>query len=225
MTVETQTAKLTLPGDGNAFTFSFSPIVMNKSSEIVVTRFVESTGAETLLTEGTGSTNYAVNVSSFPGTGSITYPADEGTALPTTESLIVKRILVIEQTQDIENQGGYLPETLEQTLDRLVMVQLQQQELIDRCIKMQVSEATTVDMELPFLVASRFVRTNSAATGLELVELTSVTGALSSAVPSKVTLNTGSAGSSADIARADHAHQAVEQDVTAINVFLAANFI
>jgi hypothetical protein len=148
MTVQTQVKKVgPLPGNDATTVFSFSPIVVFANSELEVTK-TDAAGVETLLAEGASATTYSVSISSLPGTGSITYPAVGGTPLATGEFITIRRVLVLEQQTDLENQGGYFPETLEDQLDKLVMIDLQQQEELDRVLKAAVTD-TVVDLTLP----------------------------------------------------------------------------
>lgn len=149
MTVETQTNKVVRAGNGVATSFSFSPIVIFEADDLLVVK-TSATGVETALARGTGSSNYSVSVSAYPGTGSITYPASGTTYLATGETLTIKRLLTLEQTTDYENQGGYFADIVETSLDRLTMIDLQQQDDIDRAIKLPVSEVGgDYDMTLP----------------------------------------------------------------------------
>ena len=145
MTVETQTMKVTANGNDVATTFSFSPIVIFESTDIVVTK-TTSAGVESTLSEGATSTTYSVTVSSYPGTGSITYPASGGTPLATGETITIKRVLTLEQTLDLENQGGYFADLQETAFDKLVMIDLQQQEELNRSLKLPIS-ADLADLE------------------------------------------------------------------------------
>lgn len=134
MTVETSIDKVTANGNDLATNFSFNPLVIFASSDIEV-YLLGTNGVETLLTE---NTHYTVNVTNYPGTGSITYPV-AGDPLATGESLTIVRNLPLEQTVDLENQGGYFPNTLETALDKLAMISIQQQEQINRTLKLRVS--------------------------------------------------------------------------------------
>ena len=143
MTVEVQTEKVSAVSNGAATTFSFSPMVIYSSSEVVVTAVVDATGVETVLTEGTGAAAYAVTNTEYPSTGSIRYPEDEVTPVPAGTTFFMKRVLVLEQDINLSTQGGYDPRTLEQGLDKLVMMLLQQQETLDRAVVIPISDATT----------------------------------------------------------------------------------
>lgn len=155
MTVQTQTQKVTANGNDSATVFSFSPVVIFDTDELVVTK-VDANGDETLLSEGSSSTTYSVAAASgsYPSstgvTGSITYPASGGTPLATGESIVMKRVLTLEQQTDLNNQGGYFPDVLEAQLDKLVMIDLQQEEEIDRALRVPVSDALSGSgLEIP----------------------------------------------------------------------------
>lgn len=133
MTVTSLLTKVTAAGNGVATSFSFSPVIVFAASDLVVTH-VDADGIETVLDLGTGATNYSVTVPSFPGTGSITYPADTVTPLPTGESLVIQRVLPLTQATSLTNQGPYLPKVQENQFDRLVMIAQQLKAAIDLCV-------------------------------------------------------------------------------------------
>jgi hypothetical protein len=164
MTVSTTTNKVSGLGNASATVFSFSPIVIFASTDLVVTH-VSSAGVETTLTEGTGATNYSVSVASYPGTGSITYPADAVTPMAAGEKVVMKRVLTLEQETDLQNQGGFNAEVLETQLDKLVMLDLQQQEVLDRSVTLPIG-VSGVSAELPVPAASRLIGWNAAADAL-----------------------------------------------------------
>ncbi len=142
-------------GDGSATSFAFS-FTIYESTDLVVTK-VASDGTETVLTEGTGATNYAVVVSSYPGSGSVTYPAILGTELAVGESIVIQRVLPLEQETELSNQGGYYPKTLETQLDKIVRIEVQQQEEIARSLKGPVTDTVSVEMPSQTDRASKFL--------------------------------------------------------------------
>ena len=149
MTVETQAKKVTATGNGSATTFSFSPIAITAATDLVVVTTVIATGVETVRTQGTGAANWSTDLTVFPATGSITYPADEVTPLPATETITIKRVVTLSQATDLENQGGYFAETQEAALDKTVMIDLQQQEEIDRSFTFPLTYSGGVVAEIP----------------------------------------------------------------------------
>ncbi len=158
MTVKTQVDKVTMPGNGVAFKHPFSPMVIFKETELSVVH-VDAAGAETPLTLGTGPTNYAVEVARYPGTGNVVYPADQSTPLPTGEKLVTKRVLTLEQQVELETQGEYDPKVQEGMHDRGIMIAIQQQESIDRSIKVPVSY-TGPEVALPVPAAQHLLGWN-----------------------------------------------------------------
>jgi len=169
-----------------ATVFSFSPMTIFVNSDLVVTH-VAADGVETVLTEGTASNQYSVNAPTLPGTGSITYPAGVGVPLPTGESLVMRTILDLDQEQDYENQGGYFPDLQERVVDRLTKIDRQQQEELDRSLKVPIGQIGTVSPELPIPLANAALAWNSAGTGLDngtgVVTVTEVRDAVLAAIP------------------------------------------
>lgn len=163
MTVTSQTTNVTVNGNDVATVFSFSPLTIYATDELLVIKV--SSNVETTLVEGTGSSNYSVQLSGPPATGTITYPASGGSPLATGDDIIIKRVMTLEQQTNLENQGGYFPDVQEDEFDRQMMVDLQQQEEIDRSPKVPISE-TAVSLEIPSITdrASKFWAWNADGT-------------------------------------------------------------
>ena len=135
MTVTLTTNKVS-PQEGNGVTTKWSfNFVINESSELEVFH-TDANGVETKLEKlekdkpnETGK--YTVNVSSYPGNGSITYPTS-GTKVATDEYITMRRVVTIDQTTvDLNNQGGYFPEIQETAHDRGIMIAQQLREELD----------------------------------------------------------------------------------------------
>jgi hypothetical protein len=167
MTVTSQTKKVTTTGNSSARTFSFSPIVIFAASELEVKTTVIATGVETTIANGTGSAAWSTAIATFPATGSISYPDSGGTLLASTHTITVRRVLTLEQQTDLNNQGGYFPDIQEQQFDKLVMIDLQQQEQLDRSFTLPVSYTGGASLEWPVPVAGAYVRWNLAGDALE----------------------------------------------------------
>ena len=211
MTITSVVAKTSnLPGDGTNFSFSFSPIVMYKNAEVVVTLTVTATGVETTLTEGTAAANYSVTFdTSFPSTGNIIYPATETGAIASTSTITIKRVITLDQQTDLENQGGYDAETLEEQLDKIVVMIQQQQEEIDRCLKIPISDVTITSTEInsdALRTATHTVQVSGDATTFITAAAASTTGSASDATPVDINISSAIAGSGADYSRSDHRH-------------------
>lgn len=176
MAVETTTAKVEALGNGSATVFSFSPVVLPEASTDLEVRLRNNTtGEETLLAEGTSSTTYSVTVARYPGTGSLTYPASGGTPLTANYSIVMRRLLELEQNRAFPNQGGYFPEEVEAAFDRAMMVDIQQQEQLDRTPKfLPTADLTGFDVAtIPMPEPDKVIAVNAAGTGFTLVAVPS----------------------------------------------------
>jgi hypothetical protein len=170
-------------GNDSTTVFSFT-FKINKAADIQVTHSVavgDGTFTDTVLTEGTGTSNYSLSVSAYPGTGSITYPASLGTELATGNKLTLARIVVLEQQTDLKNQGAYKAQTVEDALDLSRMIDLQQQDELDRSLKVAISDNSGADFTVPSPGALKLWRWDSAGTALELVSLSDLSLGLGTA--------------------------------------------
>jgi hypothetical protein len=182
VTVENDVSKVIANGNGATTVFSFSPVVLpTGSSELVVIK-TSAAGVETTLTEGTGTSNYSVSVSEYPGTGSITYPASGGGHLATGEKLTMARILPLEQPMVLDNQGGYFPKNQELAFDKLVMIDQQLQEQLARAVLVPISSGTDPADYLAEIAAD--VASAEAAADSAAATLASVSAVLSAAITS-----------------------------------------
>lgn len=175
MTINTPLSQIVANGNGIATVFSFSPVTIFAASDLTVT-FVSTAGVETVLTEGSGTSNYSVALLTptvLPSTGSITYPATLGTQLANGEQLIIKRVVDLLQETDLNNQGGYFSATQEAAFDYAMMVDIQQQDEIDRSMKLQISDAdNSISVVLPHPVAGQGLVWNGSANALISAALT-----------------------------------------------------
>ena len=146
MTLTTQNPKEIKSGNGSTTSFSFT-FIINQASDLVVTK-TTTAGVESTLSEGSGTSNYSVVVSSYPGNGSITFPASGSTNLASGEKLTLKRVVDLDQDTDLVNQGAWRPSQVEDTFDYSRMVDLQQQEVLDRSLKFPLSDSA-LTTELP----------------------------------------------------------------------------
>jgi len=163
MTVLSAYLPETKNGNGATTIWSFG-FKIKQASDLVVIH-VDANGIEAVLSEGTGTANYSVTVASYPGTGSITYPATLGVELPTGEMLILTRVVSILQETDLVNQGDWNPEQVERELDNSRMIDQQLEDGINRSLRLPVS-SSGVSVDLPSPVAGSILGWNSGATAL-----------------------------------------------------------
>ena len=133
MTITSTFSKEIKNGNGAATAFGFA-FVINQAADLQVI-FTSADGVETLLAEGAGTANYSLSVASYPGSGSITYPASGSGRLAAGETLTLARVVALEQQTDLINQGDWNPEEVEAAFDYGRMVDIQQQEELDRTLK------------------------------------------------------------------------------------------
>lgn len=226
MTIANQVSIVQAIGNGVARTFKFSPMVIYTADELIVIKTTIATGAFEVIARGSSATSYGMNVTSFPGTGSINYPTAGGTLLASTERLSILLNVTKTQLTDL-GRDKYFPEVQEDQYDKFMSMILNLQGQADRSLHIQQGELTTVDTELPSMIGNeeKYIRVNATGTGFELVGLTGTTGALSSAAGAQVVLENPSAGSSGDLARADHTHQTPDLVKVAAFAYAGETFI
>ena len=117
----------------------------------------------------------------------------------------MKRVLVLEQQTDLNPQGGYFPDVLEAQLDKLLIIDLQQQEEIDRSMKLPVSSSIVTETPEP-TTGSTFLRVNSVKTALEWAALSTADASASDDTPVDVHLTSSVAGTGVNFSRSDHRH-------------------
>lgn len=115
MTVTTQTASVSHTGNGVTTVFSV-PFKFLSDDDLQVSVLTIATGVATILS----STAYTVSGAGDENGGTVTY--NPGTPVPSTQKVIIKRIMSITQDLDLEREGGFFPEAVETQLDRLAMM-------------------------------------------------------------------------------------------------------
>lgn len=179
MTIASETAKSgPYTGDSANTSFAYDFKVFSKD-DIKVVHTVTSTGAETVLTV---DVDYTVNdVGS--ATGTIDYPIS-GSPLPATETLTLVRNMTFVQSVDLENQGGYYPETVETVFDRIEMKLQQLKEQATRAVTVNVSSSTDpADVIAELLAAAAAAAASETAAGLsETAAAASAASAASDAI-------------------------------------------
>ena len=136
MTVSSENYRNQYEGNGVTTTFAYAYKILTDADLLVIK--TGTTGTETTLVL---DTHYSVT-DAGEATGSISYPLT-GTKLAADEYITLTRHMDITQTTDLNNQGGFYPDTVEGMVDKNLMLIQQVQEEIDRCPKL--TEGTTED--------------------------------------------------------------------------------
>ncbi len=225
MTVSSSVNVVVGLGNGVATVFSYSPLVIFASTQLEVTKVVIATGAETPLSEGTGAANYSVAPATFDPqgeTGSVTFPADAVTPMPSTEKIVMRRVLTVEQTVKLQNQGTYFPKVLETALDKLVMLVAQLTERSDRVVRLPVGFSGTVG-EADSPTALLYLRRNAANDGYQHTAISTTTATASDVLPVDVSPDAAAAGTAANFSREDHVHKLPARALSAQRLSLFAH--
>ena len=135
MTVTTTTIKNSYSGNGSTTAFAYT-FPINSTSEITVIER-SSTGAETVKSEGSGSTNYSISDNGASG-GTVTMV----TAPASGTTLVLLRNTALTQETDYVANDPFPAETHEDALDKALMQAQELQEELDRSFK--VSRTNTI---------------------------------------------------------------------------------
>ncbi len=129
--------------NGSTTTFDFTYRIID-TSDILLYHRVDSTGAQTLLTEVTDYSLSATN-NDYSSGGTITTVATYASGI----TLVAIRDIPDSQEATLSDSGVLRLAALEDAYDKLTMLIEQQQEEIDRCLKYPPSDASSISAELP----------------------------------------------------------------------------
>jgi hypothetical protein len=139
-------------GNGAVDTYPYSFRILDDDHLRVIVRLI-STGVETTLTKTTHYTVTGVGDASGGNValvnGAFAWLDGDGDLLA-TYALTIRRVVPITQETDIRNQGSFFPETHEDVFDYLTMIEQQQQDEVDRSMKLpETIAASEFNMEWP----------------------------------------------------------------------------
>lgn len=157
MTVETMDRKTTFSGGQASLTFAFRTLVSNPEYIKVKLKLV-STGVESDLIYNTG---FTVSVNSDGVGGTVVISPTYSTAY----NYVVYRETASLQEDEYDDFNQFPASTLENSLDRAIMVAQEQQEETTRALRYPISE-TGASTELPVPLANAFLQWNAAANAL-----------------------------------------------------------
>lgn len=131
MSISSENNRNDYVGTGLLDEYDFTFLIFSASHLLVTT--TDSDGNTDTLILNTDYTVDGTNNASG-GTITLTSPLASGTQLS------IRRVLPITQPTSISNQGDFYPETHEDTFDRGIMIDQQQQDELDRSIKIPETE-------------------------------------------------------------------------------------
>lgn len=175
MTVGSLTNRSDYTGNDSTGTYAYGFRIFDETDLVVTIR--DSNDNETILVL---TTDYTVTgVGDLEG-GNIILIAGpawmDGSNLATDFHLTIQRIVPLLQETDLRNQGSYLPEDVEDQLDRGIMIDQQAQDQIDRSLKLSSTVSPLdFDTNLPADIASnagKAIVVNDTGDGFLLAENT-----------------------------------------------------
>jgi len=172
MALSSATSRNDYTGNGAASVYAYSFRITDQSHLVVTVK--DTSDVETSLSLTTDYTVSGVNSASG---GNVTLVNSSqswltGGNLKSNYKLTIRRSVPLTQLTDIRNQGSFLPETHEDQFDRHTMADQQQQDEINRSVKLpETIPSSTFDPELPATitqVADRVLQVNSTKNGWAL---------------------------------------------------------
>lgn len=128
MTISSSVARNDFTGTGTTSVYPYTFMIFAETDLLVTKRDTSDVETTLLL-----NVDYTVSgVDSHTG-GTVTLTAGN---LATDFTLTIRRVRPITQITDIRNQGDFFPEVHEDTFDHLIMVDQQQQDSINRSVKL-----------------------------------------------------------------------------------------
>jgi len=135
MTILSSVSRVDYIGTGGVSTYDFTFKVLSSNDLFITQR--DTDNIETTLVLGT---DYTVTLNGN-GTGTITLT---GGNLTSGYSLTIRRVREIKQETDIRGQGAFFPEIHEDEFDSQIMIDQQQQDEINRAIKLPETISSSV---------------------------------------------------------------------------------
>lgn len=168
MSLSSTTNRVSYTGNGNVDTYSYTFRIFDEDDLLVTVR--DTDDVETTLAK---TTDYTVTGVGEAGGGTVVLVdnnqdwIDADGDLVTDYVISIRRVVALTQITDIRNQGDFYPEVHEDQFDKFAMIDQQQQDEIDRSVKMpETVDPDDFDTALPpALVGSAYRTMTTNATG------------------------------------------------------------
>jgi len=164
-------------------------------SHLLVTVKEDATGTETTLTI---TTDYTVDGVGVAAGGNVTLVdggqdwIDASGDLDSGWTMVIRRVIPVEQTADLRNQGQFNAVSHEDALDKGIMIAQQLTNDITGSIRLaETDDPASIDVQLPPLVASKYLQVNTAADGIQLAELAVASATISYPTTSGIAIYDG----------------------------------
>lgn len=141
MSLSSTTSRVSYTGNNTTDTYAYTFKIFS-ASDLRVTKVISGVESTLVL-----NTDYTVTGVGGVSGGNIVLTAGN---LATGHILVIRRVRTLTQTTDIRNQGTFYPEAHENVFDKLVMNDQQQQDEINRSVKLPESlTSSSFDPTLP----------------------------------------------------------------------------
>lgn len=186
MTVSSETSRVEYTGNGATSVYAYTFKIFDES-ELLVTRR-DTNDVETTLVLNTDYTVSGVGVTSG---GNVTLTAGN---LTSGYVLTIRRVRELKQETEFRNQSEFYPELHETAFDKLVMIDQQQQDELNRSLKLaETIDPADFDPTLPSdLPALSFVQVNDDATGFTAGPFPNVNNEVGTLTASRALVSDGS---------------------------------
>lgn len=152
MTVSASTSRSDYAGNGSTTAFATGfRFLQNSDLRVILT--IDATGVETAQVE---TTNYTVTGAGPDAGGTVTMLV----APASGETLTIKRDVPLTQGTDYVENDAFPAEAHEEALDKLTMIVQQQQEILDRTLKLSEAQQSS-GLTIPVPVTDRFMQWDS----------------------------------------------------------------
>ena len=173
MTISTTQNRYSYNGNGVTTAFSYNSKFL-ANADLVVLTVVDATGVATTKVL---DTDYTVAGAGVAGGGTVTF----GTAPASGVTVVVYGDPQLTQPLDLVNNDNFDADDIEDQLDRQMLVNQRQADLIGRSFRLADSDTTDLSLELANLEANQLIGVNSAGTALEGKAVADVSGTVVSA--------------------------------------------
>lgn len=163
MAVSSQNNKDLYTGTGSQVAFSYTFRILDDDDILVDIKDTDG-----VITTQIKTTNYTVTGVGQQAGGTITFVV----APLSTDTIILTRSVALTQEVDYKEQDTFPAETHEEALDKLTMINQQQQEELARVPKFDSSLDSSFDTTFPTPISNGFLKVNGAVTGMEFDTLT-----------------------------------------------------
>lgn len=169
MSISTQTSRVDYVGNGATDEYDYTfPIISDSDLRVSVR---DDDDVETTLVL---NTDYTVDGAGDEDGGSITLLDGN---LTSGHVLTIRRVRQLKQLTDIRNQGEFFPETHEDAFDHLIMIDQQQQDELNRSVKLpETISSSSFDPTLPWDIqdmAGGVLCINADGDGFDVIPATS----------------------------------------------------